>query len=160
MKSSYQVISDEREVPERIRRLAARTVIFDVEPLVAAWDSAQEALDRGIARVLDQVAAVTSLSVVCFATNSARQPSAIPVVPGLRVEYQASARKPIRTHPYRALPRPGVLIGDQVATDGLLAHRIGYTFVHYRPPPEGRPAGPALLSDLGEVIRPLFFRRD
>jgi predicted HAD superfamily phosphohydrolase YqeG len=160
VRSSYQVISDEREVPDCIRRLAARTVIFDVEPLVAAWDSAPEALDRGMARVLGQVAAVTSLSVVCFATNSARQPSAIPVVPGLRVDYQASARKPVRTRPYRSLPRPGVLIGDQVVTDGLLAHRIGYAFVHYRPPSAGRPAGPALLSDLGEVLRPLLFRRD
>jgi hypothetical protein len=26
-----------------------------------------------------------------------------------------------------------VVIGDQVATDGMLARRLGYTFLHYRP---------------------------
>lgn len=160
MRSSYQVISDEREVPGQIRRLAARTVIFDIEPLVAAWDSTQEALDCGIARVLDEVRTVPSLSVVCFATNSAREPSAIPVIEGIRVDYEASARKPIRTAPYRCMPRPGLLIGDQVATDGLLAHRIGYAFVHFRPPPGSMPPGPALLSGWGELIRPLLFSRN
>jgi predicted HAD superfamily phosphohydrolase YqeG len=159
VRASYQVISDEREVPGHIRRLAARTVIFDIEPLVAAWDSTQEALDCGIARVLDEVRTVPSLSVVCFATNSARAPSAIPVVEGIRVDYEASARKPIRTAPYHCLPRPGLLIGDQVATDGLLAHRIGYTFVHFRPPPGSMPPGPALLSGWGDLMRPLLFSR-
>lgn len=159
MRSSYQVISDVREVPGYIRRLAARTVIFDIEPLVAAWDTTQEALDRGIARVLGEIRAVPSLSVVCFATNSAREPSAIPVIPGIRVDYEASARKPIRTHPYRSLPRPGLLIGDQVATDGLLARRIGYEFLHFRPAPGSMPPGPALLSGWGELMRPLLFSR-
>lgn len=159
MRSSYQVISDEREVREQIRQLCARTVIFDIEPLVAVWDTTQEALDRGIARVLDQIRTVPLLCVVCFATNSAREPSAIPVIPGLRVDYLASARKPVRTRPYRSMPRPGVLIGDQVATDGLLARRIGYTFVHYRPPPGSMPAGPAFLFGVGELTRPLLFRR-
>ena len=32
------------------RELSVRTMIFDVEPLVAPWNSSQEALDQGIAR--------------------------------------------------------------------------------------------------------------
>jgi hypothetical protein len=32
-----------------VEELSARTVIFDVEPLVAYWDSGQEALGRGVA---------------------------------------------------------------------------------------------------------------
>jgi predicted HAD superfamily phosphohydrolase YqeG len=47
--------------------------------------------------------------------------------------YLASAVKPLRTAAYRALPRPGAVIGDQLSTDGLLARRLGYTFLHWRP---------------------------
>jgi len=36
-------------VLSRVEELSARTVIFDVEPLVAYWDSDQEALERGAA---------------------------------------------------------------------------------------------------------------
>ena len=74
--------------------LSARTLIFDVEPLVAYWDGGQEALDQGIARVLDEVAALPAVQVVCFATNSSRRPSVTPSKAGLQVVYLASAGKP------------------------------------------------------------------
>jgi predicted HAD superfamily phosphohydrolase YqeG len=97
--------------------------------------------------------------VVVFATNSVRRPSAVPSVPGLRVMYLASAGKPLRTAPYRALPRPGAVVGDQVATDGLLAYRLGYTFLRWSPRLTGVPLRPRLLHLLGRVILPLFFTR-
>jgi hypothetical protein len=51
-----------------------------------------------------------------------------------------------------------VVIGDQVATDGILARRLGYAFVLHRPP--GRiPAGPRLMNRLGQLVRPLLFTR-
>jgi hypothetical protein len=59
--------------------------------------------------------------------------------------YVASAGKPLRTASYRVLPRPGAVIGDQVATDGLLARRLGYTFLHWSPPLTGVPLGPRLM---------------
>jgi hypothetical protein len=59
-------------VSRRAAELSARTMIFDVEPLAAYWDSGPGALDRGIAYVLGEVAAVPGLQVVCFATNSLR----------------------------------------------------------------------------------------
>ena len=56
--------------------------------------------------------------------------------------YLASAGKPMRTAAYRLFPRPGMVIGDQVATDGILARRLGFTFVlfdpHRREFPPGR----------------------
>ena len=59
---------------------------------------------------------------------------------------------------YRGFPLPGVVIGDQVATDGILARRLGYAFVLHRPP--GRiPAGPRLMNRLGQLVRPLLFTR-
>lgn len=160
MKPAYEYLADGQEVFRRIRQLAAQTAIFDVEPLIASWDSSQDALDRGLADVLAELKAIDSVHVVCFATNSARLPSAIPLAAGLRLEYVVSARKPLRTAPYRAMPRPGVVVGDQVATDGLLARRLGYTFLHYRPQIASMPTGPRLLFGFGDLLRPLLFSSD
>jgi predicted HAD superfamily phosphohydrolase YqeG len=88
-----------------------------------------------------------------------RRPQTVPGSAGVRVVYLASAGKPLRTAPYRGFPRPGVVVGDQVATDGLLARRLGYAFVQYRPPLDEIPAGPRLLLQLGRLIRPVAFRR-
>jgi len=135
-------------------------MIFDIEPLVAWWDTDQESLDEGIAAIVSELAEVPELRVLVFATNSARRPSAIPSAPGVRVTYLASAGKPFRTAPYRGLPRPGAVIGDQVATDGLLARRLGYTFFHWSPRLTGVPLGPRLMNLLGAAARPVFFTRE
>jgi predicted HAD superfamily phosphohydrolase YqeG len=142
-----------------VRELGAKTVMLDVEPLVAYWDSSQRSLDQGIAQVLSEIAEVPGVVAVCFATNSARRPSADPAYPGIRVTYLASAYKPFRVDLYRDLPKPGVLIGDQVLTDGLLALRLGYAFAQYTPERERVPRGPWLLAQGGRLARPLLFRR-
>jgi len=155
---AYVSVDDDREVPERIGQLQAQTVVLDVEPLIATWNSSQCQLEEGIARVLADIGALPEVRVVCFATNSARQPSIVPRAPGKQVLYLASARKPLNIGPYRWLPKPGVVVGDQVATDGLLARRLGYTFLYFRPPVRDMPVGPMLLRGTGELIRPLLFR--
>ena len=71
--------------------------------------------------------------------------------------YLASAGKPLRTAAYQSFPRPGVVIGDQVATDGILARRLGYTFVLFDPHLTGVPAGPRLMAACGRLVRPLLF---
>jgi predicted HAD superfamily phosphohydrolase YqeG len=134
-------------------------VIFDVEPLVAYWDGDQEALDQGIARVLSEVSALPALQVLCFATNSARRPAVVPSRAGVQVVYLASAGKPFQTAAYRRFPRPGVVIGDQVATDGILARRLGYAFVWFDPHLAGIPAGPRLMAAWGRLVRPLLYTR-
>jgi predicted HAD superfamily phosphohydrolase YqeG len=159
VRPGYWRLTRGADLLSRLRQLRARTIILDVEPLVAYWDTSQEELDRGVALMLEQVATLPGLLAVCFATNSARLPSAIPAIPGVAVQYLVSARKPLRTGPYLQLPRPGALIGDQVVTDGLLARRLGYTFVHYRPPPRGVPLGPRLLDGCGQLLRPMLFTR-
>ncbi len=131
--------------------------MFDIEPLVAWWDTSQESLDAGLARIVAELHDAPELRALVFATNSARRPSAIPSLPGVRVVYLASARKPLRTAPYLALPKPGAVIGDQVHTDGLLARRLGYTFLHWSPPLTGVPPGPRLMHAAGRLIRPLVF---
>ncbi len=162
MTSGYEVVASEAQAVRRIRQLSVQTVLIDVEPFIAPWDSSQQVLDQGIARVLDQVKDIAAVRVLCFATNSGRLPSAIPPAPpGLRVDYHVSARKPARTAPYRAMPRPGVVVGDQIATDGVLARRLGFTFLHVRQQLRSMPAGPMLLAGAGQMLRPLLFpRRD
>jgi len=155
----YVRITGLSDLLAKARELSLRTMIVDVEPLVAPWNSSQESLDQGIARILGEVGTVPSMRVVVFATNSARRPSAVPACDGVQVRYLASAEKPLRTAPYQDLPRPGAVAGDQLPTDGILAYRLGFTFLHYAPELAGVPFGPGLMHRWGELVRPLLFRR-
>jgi predicted HAD superfamily phosphohydrolase YqeG len=159
VRASYQRAASLEAALSDVEELSAHTVIFDIEPLVAYWDSGQDALERGVAMLVSRVSQLPELQVVCFATNATRRPRAVPVSAGIRVVYLASAGKPMRTAPYQDFPRPGVVVGDQIATDGLLARRLGYAFVQYRPPLDGMPAGPRLLRQLGRLVRPAAFNR-
>ncbi len=159
MRTALDRATDLGQAVRRAGELSARTLVFDVEPLVAYWDGGQEALDQGVARVLSEVSVLPALQVLCFATNSSRRPSVVPGAADLRVVYLASAGKPLRTAPYRDFPRPGLVIGDQVGTDGILARRIGYTFILFDPQLAGVPAGPRLMGAYGRLVRPLLFTR-
>jgi predicted HAD superfamily phosphohydrolase YqeG len=158
MTGGYERIADREALLQRASELAAKTIIFDVEPLIAWWDTSQESLDQGIRATLDRIRTVPGVSVVCFATNSDRRPSAVPAADGVRVMYLSSAGKPFRTAAYRNLPRPGVVIGDQAATDGILASRLGYAFLHYAPSVSGIPLGPRLMSYIGRLVLPALNR--
>lgn len=137
--------------------LAAATVVFDVEPLIAHWDTGQEALDQGVKRVLAEVALLPAVLVLCFSTNSSRRPSLLPVSQKPRLVYIASAGKPFRSERYKDFPTPGVLIGDQILTDGILARRLGYTFIHCLPAVVEVPRGPWLLNRSGQLARRWLF---
>lgn len=159
MRSGYEHHTELDDVVDRAARLSVRAMIVDIEPLVSWWDASPESLDEGVAMIAGKVSAVPTLRVLVFATNSARRPSAIPAGRDLEVRYVASAGKPLRTASYRALPRPGAVVGDQVATDGLLARRLGFTFLHYQPRTGDVPLGPRLLWGFGRLARPLLFGR-
>jgi predicted HAD superfamily phosphohydrolase YqeG len=158
--TTYERLSEPDDVLRRVVDIAPRTVIFDVEPLVAFWDTDQASLDAGIGSTLERLRDVSAIEVIVFATNSVRRPSVIANGrPGTRVLYYAAARKPLRTKPYRSLPRDGVVVGDQVATDGLLARRLGYTFLHYEPPRATMSRGPRAMRMLGRPLRTILFTR-
>jgi hypothetical protein len=134
--------------------------VIDVEPMVTPWDTDHAALATGVERVIDLLAtAGLGLTTLAFATNSLRELPSLPERAPLAVSYRAGARKPTRTATYRELPRPGVVIGDQVLTDGLLAWRLGYTFLHFRPDGLRRPVGPRLMHLLGVPLGRLLFTR-
>jgi hypothetical protein len=159
MAGDYARVTGLADLIARAAELSVAAMIIDIEPLVAPWNSGQQALDQGVARVLGEVKTVSSVRVVVFSTNSARRPTAIPACEGIEVRYLASAGKPLRTAPYRDLPRPGAVAGDQVPTDGALAFRLRFSFLHYTPELTGVPLGPRLMHRWGERIRPLLFRR-
>ena len=157
MRSGYERHTELDDVLVRAGKLSVRTLIVDIEPLVAWWNGEQESLDWGVAMIVGKASMLPTLRVLVFATNSARRPSAIPAEPGFEARYVASAGKPLRTSPYRGLPRPGAVVGDQVPTDGLLARRLGFTFLHYQPQLAGVPLGPRLMRGLGQLALPLVF---
>jgi predicted HAD superfamily phosphohydrolase YqeG len=157
LRTGYEECSSVDEALASIARHAPRTVIFDVEPLVAYWDTDTPTLDDGIARFVGRMVSMPDLEVIAFATNSGRRPSTMPCPPGIRVIYQASALKPLRRGLFGALPAPGLIVGDQVATDGVLAHRLGYTFLRYRGEQQRLPLGPRVMGLLGLPLRPLLF---
>ena len=127
MTSNYVRVTGLAGLFAEARELSVRTIIFDVEPLVAPWHGSQESLDQGIARILGGVRTVPSVRVVVFATNSARRPSAVPARDGLQVRYLASAEKPLRTAPYHDLPRPGAVAGDQSSAARQTVNQAGFS---------------------------------
>jgi hypothetical protein len=158
VKAAYYRAADLDGLLAKAAELSSKTLVFDIEPLVAYWGNGQQALDVGVQRTLAEAVTVPGVEVVCFSTNSLRRPSTVPSHSGVRVVYLAHARKPLWTAPYEEFPRPGVVIGDQIATDGLLARRLGYAFLDYRPEHLRPPWGPRLLNYAGRLARPVLFR--
>ena len=105
MRTGHQRANGLGDALAQTGELSARTVIFDIEPLVADWNGTQTSLDEGTARVLSETA-----------------------------------------------------IGDQLATDGILARRLGYTFIQIDQP-AGVPAGPRLMAAAGRRVQPLLFTK-
>jgi hypothetical protein len=159
MRPAYDRLATLDQVLRRAGELSAKTLVFDVEPLVADWDSGQEALDQGLRSGLGRARTVPGVLVVCFSTNSLRRPSAPLAGDGVQAEYLPSAGKPLRTGYYQGFPRPGVVIGDQLATDGALARRLGYAFLQYQPERGGLPLGPRAMDWCGRLVRPMLFAR-
>lgn len=159
MKAGYRRSTDIGDAFDAARQVRAHALVVDVEPLVAAWRTDQAVLTAGLADVLKRIAADPGdLRVVVFATNSPRRPAVAPQISGLEVRYVAMAHKPLRLNAFRDLPRPAVVIGDQVATDGLLAWRLGFLFLHYVHDQAAVPVGPRLMRALGRPLRRLLFR--
>jgi predicted HAD superfamily phosphohydrolase YqeG len=159
MRSRYERHTQLDDMLDEARKLSVATLIVDIEPLVSWWDNTQESLDWGVAMVVGKVAALPAVRALVFSTNSVRRPSVIPAGGKLEVRYLSSAGKPLRLAPYGDLPRPGAVLGDQVPTDGLLALRLGFTFLHYQPRLDGIPLGPRVMQRLGRLAVPALFGR-
>jgi hypothetical protein len=70
MSAPYRSFADAADAARHIRDLSTETVVVDVEPLIAFWDTGQEVLDDGVAAILDQLTADPGpLRHVVFATK-------------------------------------------------------------------------------------------
>ena len=53
---------------------------------------------------------------------------------------------------------PGLVLGDQILTDGILAWRLGCPFIQYQLERTGEPAWPRIMRAAGNLLAPLFFK--
>jgi predicted HAD superfamily phosphohydrolase YqeG len=151
---AYLKASDLVEVVAALVERAPASVVVDIEPLVADWVSGQAELDAGVTSVLEAFSRLPGSPVVVFATNSRRRADR-PLESSVR--YLTLAGKPLRTAPFSSLPRPAMVVGDQFATDGLLALRLGFEFVWVDTRDRDVPLGSRLMGVLGWPVRRLFF---
>ena len=153
----YERFSEWPALFDRIRELRPKTVVFDVEPLIAHWNTDEAAARRGIEAVLDEHLEAAGVETVVVATNSWRRLPPLVASPGLSVGYVRRACKPLRVAPYKDLPRPGVVVGDQLAGEGVLARRLGYRFLHWAPALASIPPGARLVKSLNRPLARLLF---
>ena len=157
MRADYQQVSDRDELLSCVAGLSPKTAIFDIEPIVAIWNTGTSELSGGVERFARQLSAVPGIEFIGFVTNSRRHAAVTSPPGGPTVFYVSSAHKPLLIGRYRDLPRPGVVVGDQLTTDGILAWRLGFDFVHYDPAGEDSPRGVRIMNLTGSLLRPLFF---
>jgi hypothetical protein len=157
MRADYQQFSDQDELLAYVAGLSPKTLILDVEPFVALWNTGTSELSGGVERLAGKLSAVPGIEFLGFVTNSRRRISVTGRPGGPSVFFVSSAHKPLLIQPYRRLPRPGAVIGDQLATDGIFAWRLGFDFLHYNPGPGQSPTGVRIMNLTGNLLRPLFF---
>jgi predicted HAD superfamily phosphohydrolase YqeG len=157
MRADYQQFSDQDELLSCVAGLSPKTLILDIEPFVALWDTGRSELSGGVERVASQLSAIAGIEFLGFVTNSRRRVPLTSPAGGPRVFYVSSAHKPLLIQPYRRLPRPGAVIGDQLATDGIFAWRLGFDFLQYQPDAAQSPPGVRIMNLTGHLLRPLFF---
>lgn len=155
MRVAHIVADDVEAVRCALTAARAASVVLDAQPLLVDWTGSQ--VPERVAAMVGAVVRCPTVRTVVVASN-AREPAVVwpaDAVPAAMVI--GAARKPWRTAYTSRLPRPVVVVGDQVLTDGLLAWRIGATFVHWRH--HGPvPAWPRIQQLLGRWPRRLVFR--
>ena len=72
MRVEYRQVDDLGDVVRGLTELGSRTVIFDVEPLIALWDTGKDVLREGVDPAIAEILSVKDIEVIGFATNSMR----------------------------------------------------------------------------------------
>ncbi len=121
------------------------------------WDRAPtlfaNAADDFVQTVRASVPSVTS---VVYSSNS-RCPRAADGKSDIRIV--TAARKPWRTRYLHDESGPVAVAGDQVLTDGLLAWRLGASFLHWQVA-GSMPRWPRLQRWIGRIAAPFLFKDD
>jgi predicted HAD superfamily phosphohydrolase YqeG len=140
------------------RRLEPDVLVLDLEPLLLRWDAADEQLELSWARFLRLIRGSTVRMVLVV--SSSRRELSLVTPRDLHVRVVRRARKPLVSRAtlglYGGAGRRGVVCGDVSLTDGLLAARLGYTFVHVEAP--GRPLYPVIQDFVGKALFGWLFK--
>ncbi len=158
MRRTPRVVIDRRAILISLAaELQTRTLVVDVEPLLSRWHAAdgEAVIAATTAFAHESTARIPSLQHLVFATN-ARMPFLKGRDFGAGVLFITNARKPWRTKYLKGSPAPITVIGDQVLTDGLLAHRLGGSFLHWRSG-DAMPPWPRAQAIAGRLIENVFF---
>ena len=129
------------------------TLIFDVDNTLVRQGAPPDEFIEAVNAVIDRFEAHPSVDRVIALTNGAQR-----AVPRL----VSRGNKPWTTR--RRLKLTGisdlVVVGDQVLTDGVLAWRLGATFVHLVIDDSSEPPDQSRMRRRGKCLESLLFRED
>jgi predicted HAD superfamily phosphohydrolase YqeG len=151
------VVHDRDAVVAAVTALQPATLVVDVQPFVAPWGcSPDSTLSGAIALSRHLAEAAPKLSTLVFATNARSVLSQKLQEERPQVTLVSAACKPWRIGYLAVAPRPVVVIGDQVVTDGLLAHRLHGQFLHWQAHCR-IPWWPRLQATIGYLLVKIMF---
>jgi predicted HAD superfamily phosphohydrolase YqeG len=139
---------------EELTRIAAASVviIFDADNTLVPQGVDLEAFQRGVNATIERFRTYPHVDRVIVLTNGPERG-----VPGMI---------PRANKPWTSRSRLGVakghealwVVGDQVLTDGVLAWRLGATFVHLVLETQGEGRRQTIMRRLGRLVERLLFR--
>ena len=130
-----------------------KVIVFDVDNTLAPQDVPLEEFGRLVNSAIDRVEANPSIARVIALTNGPQRE-----VPRMI----SRGNKPWTTRRrlgLRGSSAPLVVVGDQVLTDGLLAWRLGATFLHLVIDDESEDRRQAVMRRIGSIVVVMLFRR-
>lgn len=131
-----------------------KIIIFDVDNTLAPQGVPLPEFGRLVNAAIDRVEAHPHILRVIALTNGPQREVARMVSRG---------NKPWTTRRrlgLRGSGAPLVVVGDQVLTDGLLAWRLGATFLHLVIDDEAEERRQAIMRRVGKVVLVMLFRRE
>jgi hypothetical protein len=151
------IVRDRDTALAAVVELQPATLVVDVQPFVSPWGCSSDAAISGAFALSEYLARATpNLRTLVFATNARSVLRQKLHQERPQVTFVSAARKPWRIIYLADAPRPVVVLGDQIITDGLLAFRLHGQFLHWRGP--GRiPWWPRLQAMLGALLVRLMF---
>jgi predicted HAD superfamily phosphohydrolase YqeG len=130
-----------------------KVIIFDVDNTLAPQGVSLEEFGQLVNSAIDRVEAHPHIARVIALTNGPQREVARMVSRG---------NKPWTTRRrlgLRGSSAPVVVVGDQVLTDGLLAWRLGATFLHLVIDDEAEERRQAIMRRIGSIFVVMLFRR-
>lgn len=153
------VVASIQCLADAVHHSGAATVVVDVEPLLAGWHTPSEAVVAGAAEICSAIGSVArNVRCIVFTSNSRRELPRLPHGNVIATRVVPAARKPWRTDYLRYCPRPLIVVGDQLITDGLLAWRVRAAFLHWLHA-GSIPWWPRLQAAIGRIVCSIFFTR-